>query len=181
MTQFHKGQEVEVTRPPYNDHESRHWRKAGIVSQTGHWDKSAPMNSRDVYKVQFPDGTHDVFDSAHIRERFPLDNFQMSFGSSPLKRFGPQQSIAVPGQPGQEFYECGICGLSTLRQAPRSDRLRTVQRRPAALKGDACSLESAPAPARFISALLLLFIHCSIFRPQDTEVRRAALHQTCAN
>jgi uncharacterized Zn-binding protein involved in type VI secretion len=58
---------------------------------------------------------------------------------------------------------------------------RTIDRRPAARKGDACSLESAPAPARFISALSLLFIHCSIFRPQDTEVRRAALHQTCAN
>src|ERR1700720_3956304 len=42
---------------------------------------------------------------------------------------------------------------------------RTIDRRPAALKGDACSLESAAAVARFISALLLRVIHCSIFRP----------------
>src|ERR1700724_4787159 len=43
---------------------------------------------------------------------------------------------------------------------------RTIDRRAAALKGDACSLESAAAPAHFIPALLLRFIHCSIFRPQ---------------
>src|SRR5580700_5281770 len=42
---------------------------------------------------------------------------------------------------------------------------RTIDRRAAALKGDACSLESAAAPAHFISALLLQVIHCSIFRP----------------
>src|SRR4030081_3873597 len=37
---------------------------------------------------------------------------------------------------------------------------RTIDRRPAALKGDACSLESAAGAARFISMLLLRFIHC---------------------
>jgi len=42
---------------------------------------------------------------------------------------------------------------------------RTIDRRAAALKGDACSLESAAA-ARFISALLLRVIHLfAIFRP----------------
>ena len=25
-------------------------------------------------------------------------------------RFGPQPSVAIPGKPGQVFYECGICG-----------------------------------------------------------------------
>jgi hypothetical protein len=37
---------------------------------------------------------------------------------------------------------------------------RTIDRRPAALKGDACSLESPAGAARFISTLLLRFIHC---------------------
>ena len=36
----------------------------------------------------------------------------------------------------------------------------TIDRRPAALKGDACPIERAAALARFISALLLRFIHC---------------------
>src|ERR1700720_214782 len=63
---------------------------------------------------------------------------------------------------------------------------RTIDRRAAALKGDACSLESAAAPAHFISALLLRVIHFSIFRPYarpgafpvTVELRRAALRQT---
>src|ERR1700730_19341309 len=48
---------------------------------------------------------------------------------------------------------------------------RTIDRRPAALKGDACSLESAAAPARFISALLLRVIHCSIPATRAAQAR----------
>jgi len=42
---------------------------------------------------------------------------------------------------------------------------RTIDRRAAALKGDARFLESTAGAARFTSALLLRVIHCSIFRP----------------
>src|SRR5580704_495609 len=56
---------------------------------------------------------------------------------------------------------------------------RTIDRRPAALKGDACSLERAAAPPRFISALLLRVIHCRSSGHKTRRFRRAALRQTC--
>src|ERR1700730_11777163 len=59
--------------------------------------------------------------------------------------------------------ESGIpMDVSTLRQAPRSDKLRTIDCRPVALEDDLHSLESAAA--RYVSTLLRRLFHRSIFQ-----------------
>jgi hypothetical protein len=60
MTQFHEGQEVEVTRrdpsiPNWN------WRNAKIAQ------RRVGKGTYCNYMVEFPDGTSAVFDAAHIR------------------------------------------------------------------------------------------------------------------
>lgn len=67
MTQFHEGQEVEVSAE-FNGgmpNGFTTWRKAKIVQiipdGTEHWD------SRDGHEVQFPDGHRAVFNADHIR------------------------------------------------------------------------------------------------------------------
>jgi hypothetical protein len=80
MTQLHEGQEVEVLARPS-------WRKARIVSEAGKYGAPAlPGRDKFFYVVELPDGRRAMFDEEHIRERFPLDNFQMRLGSSPIAR-----------------------------------------------------------------------------------------------
>jgi hypothetical protein len=58
--QFHEGQEVEVAHTPWG---WRSTRKAKIVCLAYLGSENTPTG----YKVEFPDGTWDVFDAEHIR------------------------------------------------------------------------------------------------------------------
>ena len=60
MTQFHEGQDVEVWGANMYP-----WRKAKIIAAELH--RGALGVPTGAYIVQFPDGTHDVFDEADIR------------------------------------------------------------------------------------------------------------------
>jgi hypothetical protein len=87
----------------------------------------------------------------------------------------PQRGVAVAQRQisdGTFHFEAG----TQVRQVED----RTIDRRPAALKGDACSLESAAAPARFISALLLRVIHCSIPATRAAQARFRVPHYRLA-
>ena len=57
MTQFHKGQEVEVTKG--FDGNPLGWRKAKIIKRGEPYSKT--------WMVEFPDGTRAMFDAEHIR------------------------------------------------------------------------------------------------------------------
>ena len=63
MTQFHEGQEVEVTKG--FDGNPLGWRKAKIVQII--W-LDVIKHREHKFEVEFPDGTGAVFDTAHIRE-----------------------------------------------------------------------------------------------------------------
>jgi hypothetical protein len=78
--QFHAGQDVEVGE--WRDAFSTpwRWRKAKILGDP----RANAWTSPNSIWVQFSDGSRGVFDAAHIRVRFPLDNYQMRFGSSPV-------------------------------------------------------------------------------------------------
>jgi hypothetical protein len=64
MTQFYEGQEVEVTRPPYNDHESKHWRKATIAESHS---IEGVHPGKDYYSVLFANGERAVFSALQIK------------------------------------------------------------------------------------------------------------------
>ena len=79
-----------------------------------------------------------------------------------LRSFPPSHAAIADGCAVKHKIECignsdGTFHLEAGTQV-RQVEDRTIDRRPAALKGDACSLESTAA-ARFISALLLRVIH----------------------
>src|SRR5580704_4916407 len=81
-----------------------------------------------------------------------------------LRSAPPSQAATADGCVVKHKIECignsdGTFHLEAGTQV-RQVEDRTIDRRPAALKGDACSLESAAGAAHFISTLLPRFIHC---------------------
>jgi hypothetical protein len=70
MTQFHKGQEVEVATLSAGDRPLRVWHKAKITSLAPYpkWEGD-PERTIESYFVEFPDGMRDVFDADNIREK----------------------------------------------------------------------------------------------------------------
>jgi len=65
MSEFHEGQEVEV-RVSEDGQIYREWHKAKIIP---HVYDSVTAKTPGLYRVQFPDGTSCVFDTAHIQKR----------------------------------------------------------------------------------------------------------------